>query len=764
MLRHRPLYLRYLTGTTFLLTFLLASCTNREQPQEGHADMVALLEQVAEQFYIPDNRFANHARASHFDALAKKASGRRKFDFEYQQATELLRAGKSEEAAQLLEQLHRQLPQIASSITPKDHDLADRLQADIALAYLRMGEQQNCLLNHTSASCLYPIAGPGVHQLPQGSRTAIKHYTALLNSNPDALHYRWLLNIAYMTLGEYPDQVPAKWLIPTTEQAAPGIAPFEEIAGSLGVDVDDISGGVIIEDFDNDGFLDILASSYGLRDQIHYFRNQGDGTFADHTEKAGLKGITNSLNMVQADYNNDGFLDVLVLRGAWFEQQGKQPNSLLRNNGNGTFTDVTVESGLLSYYPTQTATWADFNNDGWLDLFIGNETADRFSPNPCELFINHRGVFRNIAREAGVALTKYVKGVTSGDYDNDGWQDLYISTLYGQNYLFRNLGMGRNEQLRFEDVTEKAGMQKPMLSFPTWFFDYDNDGWLDIFVSGFKFSVEPGVAYNVAAEQLGLPHDAEPARLYHNNHDGTFTDVAGEMGIGKALYTMGSNFLDVDNDGWLDMYLGTGDPSFESIIPNKLYRNKSGKGFQDVTTAARVGHLQKGHAVAAGDLDNDGDQDIYTVMGGAYEGDNYRNALFRNTHQQSDAPHNNWISIRLQGTKGNKSAIGSRLKITFTDQGQRRTVYRDVNSGGSFGASTLRQEIGLGQATRIEQLEVRWAGSNRTQTLRNISANQFIQIKEGESQTKQLKLRELQLRPKADAPTLHHAHSTASQK
>ncbi|MCJ8164042.1 CRTAC1 family protein [Pontibacter sp. E15-1] len=748
-------------GICLLIALLLPGCGEKKE-ETGSREMVALLEEVAQTFYIPDNRFANHARVAHFDSLAAKATGRRKFDFEYQKATELLRAGESAEAARLFEKLRAELPQIAYSLTPKDVGLADRLEADIAQAYLRTGEQENCLLNHTSASCIFPIASPGFHQLPDGSRKAIAQYTSLLSRHPDALQYRWLLNIAYMTLGEYPDRVPKQWLIPIEDQSPYPVAPFEEIAGDLGVDVADISGGTVLEDFDNDGYLDILASSYGLRDQIRYFHNQGDGSFADHTAKAGLTGITNSLNMLQADYNNDGYMDVLVLRGAWFEHQGKQPNSLLRNNGDGTFSDVTEAVGLLSFYPTQTATWADFNNDGWVDLFIGNETADQFTPNPCQLYLNHRGSFYNVAQEAGVALKQYVKGVTSGDFDNDGWQDLYVSTLYGQNYLFRNLGHGKNGQLRFDDVTEKAGLQKPMLSFPTWFYDYDNDGWLDIFVSGFKFSTEPGVSYNVAAEYLGLPNEAEKARLYRNNHDGTFTDIAEEAGINKALYTMGCNFLDIDNDGWLDMYLGTGDPSFESIIPNKLFRNNAGKGYQDVTTAAGVGHLQKGHAVAAGDLDNDGDQDIYTVMGGAYEGDSYRNALFKNTYQERTASGNKWIILKLEGIKANKAAIGARLKLTVTENGRQRVLYRDVNSGGSFGASALRAEIGLGQASRIDELVIIWPGSTHTQVFKDIAANQFVQITEGQAQVKKIAAARLDFQKKKGGHGVHQAHLPAT--
>lgn len=221
---------------------------------------------------------------------------------------------------------------------------------------------------------------------------------------------------------------------------------------------------------------------------------------------------------------------------------------------------------------------------------------------------------------------------------------------------------------------------------------------------------------------------------------------------------MGSNFMDIDNDGWLDMYLGTGDPSFESIIPNRMFRNNGGRNFQEVTTAAGVGHLQKGHAVSAGDLDNDGDQDIYTVMGGAFEGDNYRNALFKNTYSEGTTHANNWIRIKFEGSKSNKAAHGTRIKVTFTDRGTKRTIYRDINSGGSFGASTLRAELGLGQATKINKLEVKWAGSNRTETFENIPANQFIQITEGQKDVKKLNIKKLDLQNKEDGHNLHHAH------
>ncbi len=253
------------------------------------------------------------------------------------------------------------------------------------------------------------------------------------------------MNLAYMTLGKYPHDVPPQFLIPNMAgDTTVKVKPFEDIASSLKLDIRNMAGGTVIEDFDNDGYLDLLTSGWGTTESMHFFHNNADGTFQDHSATAGLKGINGGLNMVQADYNNDGHTDVLVLRGAWKREFGKEPNSLLRNNGDGTFTDVTTQAGMLSFHPTQTATWNDFNNDGWLDVFIGNESVvtGYQEPHPCELYINNQdGTFREIARQAGCNILNYVKGVTSGDYNNDGWKDLYISTMDGERKLLRNEGI-----------------------------------------------------------------------------------------------------------------------------------------------------------------------------------------------------------------------------------------------------------------------------------------------------------------------------------
>jgi hypothetical protein len=272
-------------------------------------------------------------------------------------------------------------------------------------------------------------------------------------------------------------------------------------------------------------------------------------------------------------------------------------------------------------------------------------------------------------------------------------------------------------------VTAEARVAEPLQSFPCWFFDFDNDGWLDIFVSGYYAAFG-----SVAADYLGEPADAERPRLYRNNRDGTFSDVTKDARVSKVLLTMGCNFGDLDNDGFLDFYAGTGDPDLRSLMPNRMFRNFEGKYFQEVTTSGGFGHLQKGHGVAFGDLDNDGDQDIFMEIGGALPGDGFRSALFENPGHG-----NRWITLKLEGAQSNRSAIGARIKVTVKTAGAQRDIYVTAGTGGSFGSSSLQQEIGLGQATAIPALEIMWPVSGKTQIFKQVAMEQVYKIREGDS-------------------------------
>ena len=623
----------------------------------------------------------------------------------------------------------------------------------LAVAYLRLGEEENCLLDHNQDSCLLPLAGGGIHRAPRGAEKAQEVYLRILEQVPEDLESRWLLNIAAMAAGNHPQAVPERWRIARSSFASEApLSRFFDVAPQAGLAVNALSGGVAMEDFNGDGLLDVMVSSWLLSDPLRLFVNRGDGSFAERTHQAALEGLTGGLNLVHADYDNDGFADVLVLRGAWLGAFGHYPNSLLRNRGDGTFEDVTEAVGLLDFHPTQTAGWADYDGDGRLDLFVGNESTPG-EDHPCQLFHQEPdGTFREVAAEVGVAAGGMVKGVAWGDVDNDLRPDLYLSRLGGDNLLLRNEGPSAEGGWSFRDITDAAGVAQPLYSFPTWFFDYDNDGWLDLFVSGYPEEYLSASVEAVVADHLGLPTTAARPRLYHNLGEGRFEEVSHRAGVDGVFFTMGSNFGDLDNDGWLDFYLGTGAPDYRALMANRMLRNDHGRRFQDVTTAGGFGHLQKGHAVAFGDLDNDGDQDVYAVMGGAYPGDRYPNALFENP-----GGGGHWVTLRLQGVASNRSAIGARLALRVAgEEGEAggRTIHVTVGTGGSFGSASLQQEIGLGTATVIDGLEVLWP-SGTVQRFTQLAVNRVYALREGDDEPVVIPVEPFRL----GGGTAHHRHS-----
>jgi tetratricopeptide (TPR) repeat protein len=587
---------------------------------------------------------------------------------------------------------------------------APRMEEALGVAYLHKSGLENGAHRAPADICLFPLRPGQSYGKAGDSERAIAHFLNVLKQKPDDLEVRWLLNLANMTIGRYPHDVPPAYLIPPAAFASTeDVGRFRDVAPQAGLNVVATAGGVIVDDFTGNGRFDVVTSNFDSCGPMHYFRNNGDGTFTERTAAAGLDGQLGGLNMMQTDYNNDGCKDILLLRGGW---EVPQRHSLLRNNCDGTFTDVTAAMGLARpATSTQTVAWVDINNDGQLDLFMGNE--DRGS----QLFLNHGGTaFEDISHAAGIDRVAFTKGVSAADYDNDGFVDLYVSNFKEDNFLYRN-----NHDNTFTEVARAARVPGPGHGFATWFFDYDNDGWSDLFATSYFTSVDESVR-----TYLGLAHNAATLKLYKNLGDGTFRDVTTEVGLEKVFMPMGSNFGDIDNDGFLDIYLGTGNPSYASLLPNVLLRNKEGKSFVDITASSGTGELHKGHSVAFADLDNDGDEEIVAEIGGATPGDSHPLRLFENPGHGND-----WVNLRLVGVKTNRAAIGARIKVTVENEGHgSRSIYRSVGSSGSFGTSPLEQHIGLGKSARIVELEVWWPGSNTRQRITGLGKNQSVEITE----------------------------------
>lgn len=697
------------------------SATEANTPEAAsHERMVVALREIAE-IEPRENIFVGTASLERLAAALEQAQASRDFvryiDTLQQISDRELQLGRVEtaiehqlQANELLGMLKQRAPDV---VTP---EIEQYMLFRTALKYLRQGETENCIHCRTGESCILPIQGTGVHAQQRGSRAALGYFIQLLEKDPRNATARWLLNVTAMTLGEHPAGVPEQYRIPAERfKSSVDFPRFPNVAAGLGIARISLAGAAVADDFDGDRDLDLLTTDWHPSGRMQFLRNAGDGSFQHAADEANLAGIISGLNAVQADYDNDGDLDAFILRGAWLKENGRHVNSLLRNDGTGRFTDVTFAAGLAGEsYPTQTAAWADFDNDGDLDLYVGNENF------PCQLFENDgAGGFTDIAADAGVLNDRMAKGVVWGDFDNDRFPDIYVSNLDGENRLYRN-----NRDSTFSDVAAELGVTGPKASFPLWFWDYNNDGALDLYVPSYNYDIEIFVR-----DFLALEHDGERSRLYEGDGNGGFRDVAAERNIDAITDPMGCNFGDLDNDGYLDAYLGTGYPAYEALMPNVMYHNERGNGFVDVTFAGGFGHLQKGHGVAFADLDEDGDQDVFAVMGGAYAGDTAQDALFENPGFE-----NNWIKVRLVGRQSNRSAIGARIKVTIEEDGSPRAIYRTVGSGGSFGCNPLRQEIGVGKAEVVQELEVYWPTSNATQTFRDVQVGQLIEITEGQEE------------------------------
>jgi hypothetical protein len=512
-----------------------------------------------------------------------------------------------------------------------------------------------------------------------------------------------------------------KWGI---RQLAPGVKYLIETMGG--------GGGFL--DYNGDGFLDIYLvcnsqtpqadSKLKLKDVL--YRNNGDGTFTDVTESTGLNNSMLGMGMASADYNNDGWPDIYVT--------GYGASRLYRNNGNGTFTDVTEKAGVNNKLWGASAAFFDYDGDGYLDLFVcnylnfdpeGKVACDffegrpycylsRFKGSPSVLYHNNRdGTFTDVSVKAGIAAHQGKGlGVVAFDYNNDGRMDIYQANDSDPNFLFRNNGDGTFTEvaLEAECALDPNGAVRGGMGVDT--EDLDGDGYQDIFVTNFS---------------------QQTNAFWHNNGDETFNETTYELGLGKISLPMsgfGTRFFDYNNDGLVDLFVLNGHP-FEPIQkvfaettyaePPFLFEN-TGKAFREV--AAEHGSALKksylGRGLAIGDIDNDGDVDLLLMNAGEPP------VLLRN----DGGNKNHWLGIKLVGAKSNRDGIGAKVTVRM---GTSRRI-KQLQGGASYcSASDLRLLFGLGNKEKVDEVEVRWPSGVVT-TLKDVAVNRYLVVKEDAGQ------------------------------
>ena len=497
-----------------------------------------------------------------------------------------------------------------------------------------------------------------------------------------------------------------------------------------------VGAGCAFLDYDNDGWMDVYFVNSGPSDfftpatplKNALYRNNGNGTFTDVTDKAGVAGGKFGMGVAAADFDADGFVDLYVTNyGA---------NILYRNNGNGTFTDVTEKAGVASPGWSTCATWFDFDNDGKLDLFVSSfvfydksqnplctdATLQRryycvprlFKPTPSRLFRNTgSGTFQDVSREAGIAAHPGKSfGAVATDVNNDGLIDLFVANDTMPNFLFVNKGGGKFEEIGLAAGVAYGEAGRPRSGMGVDAADYDGDGWQDLFVANI---------------------DHEFFSLYHNDKELIFTDQPGEIAPATQLLSgWGLKFFDYDNDGDPDLFLVNGHPDdmIESRIPRVRHKEplllfeNTGRGFKDVSakSGAVFGKMFSGRGMAVGDFDNDGDADVLTSNNGEPP------LLLRN----QGGNKNNWVGLNLVATKSNSAAVGA--VITWQAGAVRRTRLR--TGGGSYLSSHDPREIlGVGAAAKVDSIEIRWP-SGTTDRLTNVPLNKYIKVVEGARQSK----------------------------
>jgi len=535
--------------------------------------------------------------------------------------------------------------------------------------------------------------------------------------------------------------------------AAPKPVAFENIAAAAGVTFTHINGasadkylvetmgsGALFFDYDNDGWIDLfLVDGGSIADNAvssharhRLFRNAGKGVFKDATESSGIRHQEYGMGACAGDVDNDGRIDLYITNYG--------PNVLYRNGGNGVFTDVTRAAGVgLAGWSTSCA-FLDIDGDGDLDLFVTNyldapKTNNRFCGDPqrrirvyCHPLVypavanvlyrnDGKGAFTDVSAETG--LNKYLGnglGVAVGDYDDDGRPDVFVANDSVPNFLFHNEGGGRFSEIGLLAGVAVARDGKPRAGMGTEFADYNGDGRLDLVVTN---------------------HEFETTSLFRNDGGSSFVDTTLDAGISSATLPFvgfGVGFFDFDNDADLDLSIVNG-----HVIDNTalfragsthaqrklLFLNTNGRRFAEISQQSGSGFAKDGvgRTLIGGDIDNDGDIDlVVTNNGGAAE-------ILRNTGGNA----RNAVEIRVVGTRSNRDGLGARLTITAGG----RTQVREIKSGSSYlGQNDLRAHVGLGEATRVDRIDVRWP-AGQTESIRDVAANQIVTVTEGKGITSQ---------------------------
>ncbi len=602
----------------------------------------------------------------------------------------------------------------------------------LGMSQLRRGEQVNCLPSVLHAAhnpiehaqyCALPIKK--FHDDKEFARAGAKTIRKLLDKYDRGNRlYAWLLNYACMVTNDFPDAVPLEYRVTqsfidkfygTGRQKVErefSWLQFEEKAAEFGINTNNAGRGVAVEDFDGDGYLDIITG--GNFDDLRYYHNEGGKTFSDWTERGGLANFRQPFFISVADYDNDGWPDFIVTH------MYHDGFSLFHNNGNGTFTDVTATSGLMDNRPPNglssawAPAWADVDNDGDLDLFVCQMGIDiPFAKGllsrpkmQSALYINEGGHFIERTKEyglAGIVNDRFYIGAAFGDYDGDGFLDLFLSSpIVNSSILLKNVGGKRFE--RSDALTRRDG------GFVGAFLDVNQDGRLDIFHGGFSDA-------RSSLEMAMFGADPEKYRsgksaVLIQQANGQFVEQKGFFDMPGG--NMGASFGDVNNDGCYDFYLGTGSPEGWFIFPKLMFLGiPDGKGGCEMRTANvsmtnSLASTQKGHGIVFFDFNNDGLQDIYSSLGGMWPADRWPNQFFVNQSKIS----NSWIKIRLHGRKTNRFGLGAAIRVTAeTDRGEKVVRFVHMDQKTAFGSGPYIAHLGLANATVVREVEVFWPAS-----------------------------------------------------